>query len=96
MLRSLLLAVLIVVGIAAAPQASADTNGYLKTLSDNGINPTDQNQQQQLVNVGKAICQQMHSSGASPSAEASRLASTLKVSQSVATTVVNAAATQLC
>jgi hypothetical protein len=95
MFRPLLLGAVIVVGIAAAPHASADTNGYLQMLSDGGITATNPGDQQKLVQVGNIICRDIHS-GTSPSDEASKMAAKFQVSDTLAVTVVGAAQKQLC
>ena len=95
MLRPLILGAAIVVGIAVAPHASADNDGFLKALSSDGITANNQSDQQKLVQVGKQICQDLKG-GKTPAAEASYLASTFKVSESIATSVVTAAQNQLC
>ena len=95
MFRALFLGTVIVVGIAAAPHASADTASYLQILSDNGLKPTDQSQTNQLVQIGNRICQDIHN-GTSPNDEATKLASLFKAPQSIAVTVVSAATKQLC
>lgn len=95
MLRALFLGTVIVIGIAAAPHASADTAGYLQILSDSGIKATNQNDQNTLVQVGTRICQDIHN-GTAPSEEASKLASLYKVPDTIAVTVVSAATKQLC
>jgi hypothetical protein len=95
MLRPLFLGAVILVGTAVAPHASADTDGYLKTLSDNGITTTNWNDQQKLVQLGNQICRDLHN-GKSASDEASYLASTFKAPDTLASTVVSAAQNQLC
>jgi hypothetical protein len=95
MLRSLILGAAIVIGIAVAPHASADNDGFLKALSGDGITATNPSDQQKLVQVGKQICQDLKG-GKSVSAEASQLATTFKVSESLASSVVTAAQNQLC
>jgi hypothetical protein len=95
MLRPMFLGAMVVIGIAAAPYASADTAGFLKTLGDNGISPTNPKDQQTLVQVGNLICKDLHS-GTSTTAEASKLASDYKVPGNIASAVVSAAQSQLC
>lgn len=95
MFRALFLGSVIVVGIAAAPHASADTNGYLQILSDSGIKPTNPNDQNVLVQIGHRICQDIHN-GTTASDEASKLASTYKVPDNITVMVVSAAIKQLC
>ena len=95
MLRPLILGAAIVVGIAAAPHASADSDGFLKALSSDGITANNQSDQQKLVQVGKQICQDLKG-GKTAAAETSYLASTFKVSASIASSVVTAAQNQLC
>ena len=95
MLRPLILGAAIVVGIAAAPHASADNDGFLKALSNDGITATNPSDQQTLIRAGKQICQDLNG-GKSPTAEASYLASTFKVSTSLASSVITAAQNQLC
>ena len=95
MLRPLILGAVIVVGIAVAPHASADNDGFLRALSSNGITATNSSDQQKLIQGGKQICYDLQH-GKGPTEEATQLASTFKVSNSLASAVVSAAQTQLC